>query len=138
MVTGSLFLGEIGNPERYKTSKQIEKLAGLHLVENSSGEKRGIKSISKRGRNVLRYVGYLVTNIAISKNKEIKAMYQYKMQQWNKKEKMKVLCGINEKILRMMFAVCKKRQFYRPEEVKKYWREKKVRVRPCKTSIRLQ
>jgi transposase len=58
VVSACLFLGDIGNPRRYKRASQIEKLAGYNLVEESSGKKKGEKQISKRGRKTLRYVGY--------------------------------------------------------------------------------
>lgn len=122
IVAGSLFLGEIGNPENYRKANQIEKLAGLNLVEISSGERKGEKKISKRGRSNLRYVGYLVANVAISKNAEIKTLYQYKLKATPKKEKMEILTGLSAKMLRLMFTVCKNRTFYNPEEIKKYWR----------------
>jgi len=120
VVTGSLFLGEIEDPCNFQKASQIEKLAGLNLVENSSGKKRGEKKISKRGRNTLRYVGYLVATVAVSKNPEIKELYQYKVKEC-KKEKMKALTGISAKMLRIMFIVCKKKTLYNPEEIKKFF-----------------
>lgn len=111
VVTGCLFLGEIGDPCKYGRSCEIEKLAGLNLVENSSGEKKGDRRISKRGRNILRHVGYLVATVGISKNPEIKALYWYKVREC-KKEKMKVLTSIAAKMLRIMFIVCKKKVVY--------------------------
>jgi len=118
VVTGAIFLGEIGDPRNYKRSSQIEKLAGLNLVENSSGERKGEKKISKRGRNTLRYIGYLVSTVAISKNPEIKRLYKFKMEKKNK-EKMKVLTAISAKMLRIMYKVCKDRVYYNPYEIKK-------------------
>ncbi len=121
IVTACLFLGEIGNPVNYRNSSQIEKLAGLNLVENSSGEKKGEKKISKRGRNTLRYVGYLVASVAISKSLEIKALYQFKVKNC-KKEKIKALTAISSKMLRIMFIVCKNKTFYNPEQITRYFR----------------
>lgn len=99
-MTGALFLGEIGEPSNYQKASQIEKLAGLNLVEKSSGERKGERKISKRGSNILRYVGYLVTNIAISKNKEIKELFHYRLSETGGKEKMKILAGLNAKMLK--------------------------------------
>ena len=121
IVVGSIFLGEIGNPENYKKACQIERLAGLNLVENSSGERKGEKKISKRGRNTLRYIGYLVGTVAISKSSEIKELYQFKINV-EKKEKMKVLTGIAAKMLRIMFSVCKNRSYYNPDEIRRYFK----------------
>ncbi len=42
-VTAAGFLGEIGDISRYASAKEIIKLAGLNLVEMSSGQKNGKK-----------------------------------------------------------------------------------------------
>ncbi len=47
-------LAEIGSFSHYDDPRQIIKLAGLTLRENSSGQHRGQKRISKRGRRKLR------------------------------------------------------------------------------------
>lgn len=39
LVTVAGFLGEIGDPQNYEHWKQIQKLAGLNLSEQSSGKK---------------------------------------------------------------------------------------------------
>ena len=121
IVTGSFFLGEIGDPDNYERASQIEKMAGLNLVENSSGAMKGEKKISKRGRSALRYVGHLVATVAIGKSPEIKALYRYKVEEC-KKEKMKALTGLSAKMLRIMFAVCKNKTFYKHEEITRYFR----------------
>ena len=117
VVSACLFLGDIGNPRRYKRASQIEKLAGYNLVEESSGKKKGEKQISKRGRKTLRYVGYLVANVAIAKNKEIRELYRYKVDVL-KKNRIKVMVGIAAKMLRIMFAVCKNKEYYNSEKVR--------------------
>jgi transposase len=117
VVSACLFLGDIGNPRRYKRASQIEKLAGYNLVEESSGKKKGEKQISKRGRKTLRYVGYLVANVAIAKNKEIRELYRYKVDVL-KRNRIKVMVGIAAKMLRIMFAVCKNKEYYNSEKVR--------------------
>jgi transposase len=117
VVNACLFLGDIGDPRRYKRASQIEKLAGYNLVEESSGKKKGEKQISKRGRKTLRYVGYLVANVAIAKNKEIRELYRYKVDVL-KKNRIKVMVGIAAKMLRIMFAVCKNKEYYNSEKVR--------------------
>ena len=47
-------LSEIGSFAHYKHPRQLLKLAGLTLRENSSGQHKGQKRISKRGRRQLR------------------------------------------------------------------------------------
>jgi len=49
-VTAAVFLGSIGDPRAYDAGAQIVRVAGLSLVERSSGVLHGTKRISKRGR----------------------------------------------------------------------------------------
>ena len=134
VTIGSLFLGEVGEISKYRNSCQIEKLAGLNLVENSSGKRESGLEISRRGRDLLRYAGYMAATNGIAKNPEIKELYRYKMK-WikNPKEnKMKVITSIAAKMLRIMFSVCKNKQYYKREEITKRWQkgEYRGRVRP--------
>ena len=60
-------LSEIGSLTQYEHPRQLIKLAGLTLRENSSGQHKGQKRISKRGRRKLRAVLFRVmmaSNIA--------------------------------------------------------------------------
>ncbi|WP_240503561.1 IS110 family transposase [Natranaerobius trueperi] len=41
MVTVAGFLAEVGNLSNYQHPRQIQKLAGLNLKENSSGQYKG-------------------------------------------------------------------------------------------------
>ncbi|MEG3072116.1 MAG: transposase [Candidatus Syntrophopropionicum ammoniitolerans] len=50
LVTGAGFVAEVGDISRFEHPKQIQKLAGLNIKENSSGKHKGKSSISKRGR----------------------------------------------------------------------------------------
>jgi len=136
VVTASAFLGEIGDPDNYSFASQIEKVAGLNLVEISSGEKKGKRKISRRGRNTLRYIAYLIANIAVAKNREIRTLYRYKVD-IKKTEKMKALTAIAAKMLRLMFTLSKKREYYNPQEIKRYWFSKGG-VTPVRTSIRVR
>ena len=47
-------LGPIGDPQAYTSAREVLKVAGLSLVEHSSGILGGQKRISKRGRPALR------------------------------------------------------------------------------------
>ena len=47
-------IAETGDLNNYDHAKQVLKMSGLSLKENSSGQKKGKKSISKRGRPILR------------------------------------------------------------------------------------
>ena len=53
LITAAGFLAEVGDVGRFDSPKQIQKLAGLELKENSSGKHKGQSSISRRGRKKL-------------------------------------------------------------------------------------
>ena len=56
VITVAGFLAEVGDVRRFESPRQIQKLAGLSLRENSSGKHKGQTTISKRGRSKLRDV----------------------------------------------------------------------------------
>jgi transposase len=58
LLTVSSFFAEVGDLRRFKSPKQIQKLAGYAIAENSSGKHRGKSCISKRGRKRLRWALY--------------------------------------------------------------------------------
>ncbi len=59
-LTAAVFLGAVGDVRAYRSAEQVFKLAGLNLVETSSGMKESRKRISKRGRASLRKHLYLL------------------------------------------------------------------------------
>jgi len=74
LVTVAGFIAEVGDIRRFESPKQIQKLAGLAIRENSSGKYRGQTTISKRGRARLRAI-LLRAAIALSaKNPEFQAI----------------------------------------------------------------
>ena len=77
IVTVAGFLAEVGDIRRFESPKQIQKLAGLELVENSSGKKKDQTSISKRGRKKLRKLLFQVVLPLIAKNREFGEIYDY-------------------------------------------------------------
>lgn len=116
VVTAAGFLGEVGDISKYKSAKEIIKLAGLNLVEISSGMKKGKKEISKRGNNRLRCLLYQCAVVAISKNGQLKRYYCY---QTETKNKMKMMVAVQCKLARIMFALLKYKKYYDPEEILK-------------------
>lgn len=73
-------LSETGPLKNYRNSKDIEKLAGLNLVENSSGNHISCKTISKRGRKLLRYTAYWIALSSIKNNPGIRYEYKYRVE----------------------------------------------------------
>ena len=53
VITVARFLAEVGDVRRFESPRQIQKLAGPSLRENSSGKHKGETTISKRDRSKL-------------------------------------------------------------------------------------
>lgn len=89
-------LSETGSLKRYKDPRQLFKLAGLTLVTNSSGESKGRKRISKRGRRRLRTLLYKAVLPLLHANPAFKTLYEYysenREKPVTKKEALVILC----------------------------------------------
>ena len=116
-ITAAGFLGEVGDISKYRSAKEIIKLAGLNLVEISSGAKKGKKKISKRGNHFLRLALYQCAVVAITRNSQIK---RYFADRTKTKNKMKTLVAVQCKLARILFALLKGKKYYDPKEVEKH------------------
>ena len=76
-IISAAFLGEVGDISRFSNWKQVRSLAGLNLVENSSGKHKGKTKVSKRGRPYLRHMLYLAGECGCRCNPEMRAFYRY-------------------------------------------------------------
>ncbi len=70
-------LSEVGSLTQYAHPRQLIKLAGLTLRENSSGQHKGQKRISKRGRRKLRALLFRVMMPLILHNLAFKQLHEY-------------------------------------------------------------
>ncbi|MHC1760502.1 MAG: IS110 family transposase [Negativicutes bacterium] len=77
VVTAASFLGEIGDPMRFENPRQISRMAGYNLVEDSSGKNKSGTVISKRGRKNLRSILYQMAFTLVAVNEEMKELYAY-------------------------------------------------------------
>jgi len=113
-------LSEVGSFSLYENPRQLIKLAGLTLRENSSGQHKGQKHISKRGRKKLRYILFKVMVPLIRHNKAFKQLHQYyTTRQQNPlrgKQSMVVLCG---KLLKVLHGICKKKVHFNEQYMMK-------------------
>lgn len=115
-VTG--ILAEIGDITRFTDVRQIQKLAGLALVEDSSGKHEGKTVISKRGRKRLRYQLYEAALVLIGQNDEFKAVYLYYVtRDINPLKKMQALMAVACKLLRVIYAMITKGVKYEPSRI---------------------
>jgi transposase len=62
------FFSEVGDLNNYSHPRQIIKLAGLNLKENTSGKHKGKSTITKRGRKKLRALLFRVIMPLVAKN----------------------------------------------------------------------
>lgn len=111
-------LSEVGSFTNYQHPRQIIKLAGLTLRENSSGEQKGQKRISKRGRKRLRASLFRAVLPMIRYNTAFRSLYEYYIERpdnpLRKKEAMVVLCG---KLLKVAHGLCSKRQMFQADRM---------------------
>lgn len=102
-------LSEIGSFSHYRDPRQLIKLAGLTLRENSSGMHKGRKRISKRGRRKLRALLFRVMMPIIRHNEAFRKLHAYyttrPQNPLRKKQSIVVLCG---KLLKVLHTLCTK------------------------------
>ena len=118
IVTAAGFVAEVGDISRFAHPKQIQKLAGLSLKENSSGKHKGKTTISKRGRKRLRY--YLTFGIMplLSKNEEFRLLHEYYTTRAERPlKKMQSLVALSNKLIRIFYVLLKKDVAYDPQKM---------------------
>ena len=109
VVTVAMLLGETGDPHRFVDN----------LIEDSSGKNKSGTAISKRGRKNLRRVLYQISLTMVATNSEMKQLYHYlKTRKDNPLKKMQALVVISKKVLSLVYALAKKKEYYRRAIVK--------------------
>ncbi|MCF8009820.1 MAG: IS110 family transposase [Clostridiales bacterium] len=120
LATVAGFIAEVGDLNNYSHPRQIQKLAGLNLKENSSGEYKGQTSITKRGRPRLRALLFKCIMPLVAKNQEFKALHNYYTTRTeNPLKKMQSMIALCCKLIRVMFAIGRKKTPYDGEELVK-------------------
>ena len=99
----------MGDIRRFKSPKQIQKLAGLALKESSSGKHKGQTRINKRGRKRLRALLFQGTMPLVAKNAEFKAIHNYyTTRSENPLRKKQSLIAVMCKLIRVFYALLTK------------------------------
>lgn len=112
------FIAEVGDIRRFEHPKQIQKLAGLNLIENSSGKHKGMTTISKRGRSRLRAILYQSIMPLVSKNAEFIELHKhYTTRSKNPLKKKQSLILLCCKLIRIFYAVLAKGIKYDPQKM---------------------
>jgi transposase len=121
-------IGETGRIKNYSGAESLEKLAGLNLIELSSGKKESGKRISKRGRKLMRTIIYQMTLASIRNSKAVKYEYQYRLNV-KKQKKMKALTATACKLLRVIYGLVSENREYDERKVSRHYYENKIRKR---------
>jgi transposase len=105
-VTLAGFLAEVGDLSKYQHPQQIVRLAGLHLKENSSGQKKGETTITKRGRARLRALLFRAVLPMVAKNKDFAWLHQYYTRRaHNPLKKKQSLIALCRKLIRVLYTL---------------------------------
>jgi transposase len=113
-VTAAVFLGSIGDPRAYECGQQILRVAGLSLVERSSGIHKGAKRISKRGRPLLRQAAFMFAVRSITKGGLFRSEYEALCQR-NGGQKMKAVVAVMRSGLRLLYSIARDRRMFTAE-----------------------
>jgi len=107
---------ELGDVNDFSHPKQLIRLAGLSITQVSSGKKRGMSQIIKRGRPHLRHWLYLaVLNLLKEKEPAFWALHQhYTKRNENPLKPMQSIIALCNKLLRIIFGMATKGRNYDP------------------------
>lgn len=113
LTTASGLISELGDIRNYDHPNQLIKMAGLSLIEESSGKKKGKTSISKRGRSDLRKFLYQVIFGMIATNAAFKELYKYYTKRAkNQLTGKQAIIALARKLLRIIYAIVTKNEPY--------------------------
>jgi transposase len=113
-LSAAVFLGAIGDPASYDSSRQVLALAGLTLVERSSGVRTGEKRISKRGRPVLRKHAHMFAVRSVHKGGIYRRPYEALLAR-NGGKSIPALTAVARMGLKLFFSVARSGRAWTPE-----------------------
>lgn len=115
-LMAALLLGEIGDPSRYRSAKQLVKLAGVQPSPNESGSRTTSPTeMSRKGRALLRETLYFCCLHLIRMDEAF--IYHYRRFQErpsNPLTKMQALGALMNKLLRVLWALMRQPAYYDP------------------------
>ena len=114
-ATAAAFLGMLGDPRAYESSRQVLMMAGLNLVPNSSGIRAGTLRLSKRGKPMLRKVIFMFVMRHIRESDGIYRERFDHMVNVQKRPKKQAIVQLMRPALRMMFMVAREERDFTPE-----------------------
>ncbi|QMV41201.1 IS110 family RNA-guided transposase [Cohnella cholangitidis] len=105
-ITIATLYSEAGDLRRFEHGRQLLRLAGLHLSENSSGTIKGKVKVTKRGRPKLRKTLFLTVMNMVSVNPEFRTLHQYN-KHVKKMSAMQSLMRLIGKLARILVAMAR-------------------------------
>ena len=118
LVTVASILAEVGDIRRFDSPRQLQKLAGLAITENSSGKHRGQTGISRRGRSRLRAALFLAAIALVKNNPEFRSLHHYyTTRPENPLKKKQSIIAMSCKLIRVLYAITTKGCAYDPEKL---------------------
>jgi transposase len=120
LPTAAAFLGAIGDPRAYHSAREILKLAGLSLVEHSSGTVRGRRRLSKSGRPDLRRMAYMlaVGSVHTGQGRHAPGLFRPEYEALlarNGGRKIPALVAVARSALKLMYSIARDRRMFTPE-----------------------
>ncbi len=112
-VSAAVFLGSVGDVRAYRSSRQVLTLAGMSLVEDSSGMRQGYDRLSKSGRPLLRRLAFMLGLRAVRSDGLYRAEYQAMLVR-NGGRKMPAVVAMGRRMLCLMFAIARERRAFTP------------------------
>jgi transposase len=113
-LTAAIFLAEIQNPNIYKHYKQIQKMAGLNLRLNVSGNGRFYYKINRIGNSRLRWVIYQMTKETSKYIPEVRI--KYLKRQISKACYTKNIIASSSQLLQLLWCLIKNNRQYEYHE----------------------
>jgi transposase len=129
VVTAASFLGQIGDPMRFQSARQICRMAGYNLTEDSSGQSKSRTHISKRGRKDLRSLLYQMAYVMVVTNPEMKRLYRYLIgRRSNPLARKQALVVISKKVVTVIYQILKTGKAYKEDLVLGQRRQEQIRL----------
>lgn len=113
-------IAETGDLNNYEHAKQVLKMSGLSLKENSSGQKKGKKSISKRGRSILRRNLKQIGIALVGKNSFFMQLHNYYTTQ--RQQCLTKLISVNaiiRKFIYILMSLVKNKESFNEQKARK-------------------
>ena len=110
-------IAETGDLKNYEHAKQVLKMSGLSLKESSSGQKKGKKHISKRGRSKLRRNLKQIGICLVGKNNFFLQLHNYyTTERTNPLTKLVSINAIIRKFMYILMAIVKSGNSFNEEK----------------------